>query len=80
MITDFDTVFETMAWKNAENPQMPDDVRRFTDRTLAKDYARAISKEYGLVEVNRLEVNPDDAMDLYGGYLLAVWTNGRRTA
>lgn len=75
---DTKTMYETIAWKDGENPQMPDDMRRFPNREAAKSYARAMAKDHGRVEVNRLEVNQEDENDLWECYLLASWENGRR--
>lgn len=77
-MTDTKTMYETIAWKNGEDPQMPDDMRRFKTLPTALRYAEKIARSYALVEVNSLEVNRDDEMDLWGCTLEAHWKDGKR--
>ena len=72
------TLYEVIAWKDAENPQRPVSQSTWTRKADAIQVARKI-KNYGLVEVNRLAVTPWDEQDIHGCELIASWTNGKRT-
>ena len=72
--------YEVIAWEDAENPQMPDEQNTFNRKADAMKEARSLAKKYNLVEVNANEVSIYDKNDMWGGELLASWTNGKKTA
>lgn len=80
MFTHTKTLYEVIAWKDAENPQRPSSQSTWTRKTDAFQIARTQAKAYALVEVNRLSVTPWDECDIHGCELLASWTNGKKTA
>lgn len=80
MLTRTKTLYEVLAWTDATNPQRPDRRSTWTRKTDATQIARSQAKEYGLVELNVLAVDPYDENNIEGATLLASWTNGKKTA
>ena len=76
------TKYEIIAWRDADNPQGPDYMDRFSTKRTAMAYAKkALERShFPLLEVNRLEVNQYDENDVWESALIASWTNGKRTA
>lgn len=80
MLTRTKTLYEVLAWTDANNPQRPDRRTTWTRKTDALQIARGLKDDYGLVEVNRLAVDAYDENNVQGADLVASWTNGRKTA
>ena len=72
-------VYEVMTWNDAENPQEPREVDNYTRKADAMKAARQQAKKYALVEVIVNEVDINDEHNLWGGELVASWTNGKKT-
>lgn len=66
------TIYEVMVWVDADNPQCPD-IRSIFAR-------KSDAREYGLVEVNSMEVDIDDEDNMDKAFLVASWRGGRKTA
>lgn len=80
MFTRTKTLYEIMAWEDANNPQQPAQRSTWTRKTDALQIARSLAKKYPLVEVNNLAVDPYDENNIQGATLVASWTNGKKTA
>lgn len=80
MITRTKTLYEVIAYTDANNPQRPAARSTWTRKTDALQIARSQAQEYALVEVNNLAVDPYDENNIQGATLVASWTNGKKTA
>lgn len=74
------TIYEVLVWVDADNPQCPDIRSTFTRKSDALKVAKERAREYGLVEVNCMEVDIDDEDNMDKAFLIASWRGGRKTA
>lgn len=74
------TIYEVMVWADADNPQCPDIRSIFARKSDAMKLAKESAREYGLVEVNSMEVDIDDEDNMDKAFLVASWRGGRKTA